>query len=79
MIPETLGHRVWFRFGDGTVIRPIIAWNADGKPLVVSPDGVLIEAEVIAGNADYYVDQEPAQPAHCASCCDPYSDARYTP
>lgn len=36
MIPETLGHRVVFRFdGDpDPCFVPIIAWDADGQPLV---------------------------------------------
>lgn len=37
MIPETLGHRVMFKFDDDEpLIVPIIAWDDEGRPLIAN-------------------------------------------
>ncbi len=37
MIPETLGHRVMFKFDDGdSLIVPIVAWNDEGRPMIAN-------------------------------------------
>lgn len=53
MIPEILGHRV--EFSDGYV-APIIAWSAEGRPMVVCDDELAeVNDRLLGRDVDYRV------------------------